>query len=618
MRVFRASRLIALSLLLLAPEPARAAGVGELGTLENGAVDTALAARGLVLDPAPDGKVVGFIHVVNLDVFQPSDGRLLEWFNYFHRTSREHHVRRESLLLPGRAYDPALVDETMRSLRNRTSYGANDPTWSGIVAMVPVIPPQAAGPGTVDVLIVTRDVWSLRLNSDYNYQPGYLITANASLAENNFLGWRKQAAVEFKMRQGDMWLGPTYMDPNVLGTHLRLTVAVYQGWARKIGELAAGPPEGFSDWQRLEYPFYALSQRWGGSIDFNYNTSVERSISGASTSQAAVLRRFNPDLGQCVTPGGPSDPNSALTVECAYRSHTGAFISGLTRSFPRPWLVQRLTVGNEIGLVRPSFLPNFPNSPTDQKLRDSFAQQYFRISERTSGLYAQYDAFTPRYRTYRDLDAYDLAEDNRLGPSVTLKFGRASTWLGSDADFFRFKAEAHINLGLLGGFQNVGVSWESRAYGDGLRDQLIKAQFYAATPILARSLRLVASGIAGFMADNVHRAQVYVGGLEGLRGYPVNTFLGYDWYLAHLELRSMALSLASLRLGGLIFADAGHTADTAQALMLYGDAGGGLRLLIPQLNAEVLRCDWAFPLRPYGQVQAGWPGRISCGFRQVF
>ena len=103
MRVFRASRLIALSLLLLAPEPARAAGVGELGTLENGAVDTALAARGLVIDPAPDGKIVGFIHVVNLDVFQPSDGRLLEWFNYFHRTSREHHVRRESLLLPGRA-----------------------------------------------------------------------------------------------------------------------------------------------------------------------------------------------------------------------------------------------------------------------------------------------------------------------------------------------------------------------------------------------------------------------------------------------------------------------------------------------------------------------------------
>jgi hypothetical protein len=128
-------------------------------------------------------------------------------------------------------------------------------------------------------LIVTRDVWSLRFNSDYNYQPGYLITLNASLAENNLFGWRKQAAVAFIMRQGDMWLGPTYMDPNVLGTRLRLTAAFYEIWARKIGELAAGPHEGFSDWQRLEYPFYALSQRWGGFVDGSYTTSVELAVS---------------------------------------------------------------------------------------------------------------------------------------------------------------------------------------------------------------------------------------------------------------------------------------------------------------------------------------------------
>jgi hypothetical protein len=612
MRAPRASLLGILLALFLAPELARAANYGELGTLERGAVDAALAARELVLDPAPEGKTVGFIHVVNLDVFQPSDGGLLEWFNHFHRTSREHHVRRESLLLPGMAYDPKLADETTRNLRNRSTYSAKDPTWSGVVAMVPV---QAATPGTVDLLIVTRDVWSLRFNSDYNYQPGYLINLSTSLSENNLFGWRKQAAVAFIMNQGDLWLGPTYLDPNVLGTRLRLTAAFYEIWARKIGEIAAGPHEGFSDWQRLEYPFYALSQRWGGFVDGSYTTNVARSISGSSTTQPAVLRRFDPNLGQCVTPGGPSDPNSTLTAECAYRSRVGGFTSGLTRSFPRSWLVQRVTVGNEIGLVRPSLLPDFS---TDPNLRDGFARTYFRISERTSGLYAQYDAFTPRYRTYRDLDTYDLAEDNRLGPSVTLRFGRASTWLGSDADFFRLKAEAHVNAQLLGGFQSIGASWESRDYSDGLRDQLIKAQFYAATPVLGRSLRIVASGVAGFVADNVHRGRVYVGGLEGLRGYPVNTFFGYDWYLAHLELRSMSLSLASLRVGGLVFADAGHAADTAQGLMLYSDVGAGLRLLIPQLNVEVLRCDWGFPFRSYGPVQAGWPGRISCGFRQVF
>ena len=612
MRALRASLFVAHFVLLLAPGFARAEGYGELGTLERGAVDTALTARGLVLDPAPDGKVVGFIHVVNQDVFQPSDGGLLEWFNHFHRTSREHHVRRESLLLPGMAYDPALVDETMRGLRNRNNYSLYDPTWSSIVAMVPV---QAASPGTVDVLIVTRDVWSLRLNSNYDYQPGYLINFRSSLSENNFLGWRKEASVEFIMHQGDLWLGPTYLDPNVLGTHLRFTSAVYEIWARRIGDIAAGSHEGFSDWQRLEYPFYALSQHWGGFIDGSYTTTVMRMIAGTGGTPAAVLTRFDPVSAECVTPGGPSDPSSALTAEsgCAYRSRVGLFTSGLTRSFPRPWLIQRVTVGNEIGLVRPSFLPDFP-----AELRPKFTQSYLLIAERTSGLYAQYDAFTPRYRTYRNLDTYDLAEDNRLGPWVTLRFGRASTLLGSDADFFRFKAEAHLKLALLGGFQDLVGSWESRDYSDGLRDQLFKGQFYAATPVLARSFRVVASGVTGFVADNVHRSRVYVGGLEGLRGYPVNFFTGYDWYHAHLELRSMALSVVSFRLGGLVFVDAGHAADTAQALMFYSDTGVGLRLLIPQFDVDVLRCDWAFPFRAYSPVQAGWPGRISCGFRQVF
>jgi hypothetical protein len=351
MRALCASFFVALLVLPLAPGLARAAGYEELGTLERGGVDAALAARGLALDPEPQGKVVGFIHVVNLDVFQPSDGRLLEWFNHFHRTSREHHVRRESLLLPGMTYDSALVDETMRNLRNRNTYNTNDPTWSSIVAIVPTM---AAAPGTVDILIVTRDTWSLRFNSDYNYQPGYLINFSSSLSENNLFGWRKLVALAFIMDQGNLEFGPTYLDPNVLGTRLRLTAAFYEIWARKIGEIAAGPREGFASLQRLEYPFYALSQHWGGFVDGSYTTSVARKISGSSTTQAAVLRRFSPDLGQCVTPGGPYDPSQTLTAECAYRSRAGSFTSGLTRSFPRSWLIQRVTVGNEV---------SFPTSP---------------------------------------------------------------------------------------------------------------------------------------------------------------------------------------------------------------------------------------------------------------
>ena len=608
MRVLRASLLAVFLVLLLVPGLARAAGYGELGTLERGAVDAALAARGLALDPSPEGKMVGFIHVVNLDVFQPSDGRLLEWFNHFHRTTPEHHVRRESLIASGAPYDPALSDETVRNLRNQSTYDLNDTGLSGVVAIVPV---QTAVPGTVDLLMVTRDLWSLRFNSDWSFEPiaGYLYTLNASLSENNLFGWRKQVALVFLMDPGEMRLGPNYIDPNVLGTRLRLSAAFYEIWARQIGQLAAGPREGSAALLRLEYPLYALSRHWGAFAQGSYTNNVARAVSGTS------LTRYDPNSidNPCVVPGGPYDPARALTGDCAYRSHVGGVTSGVTRSFPRDWLIQRVTVGNEFGLRRRSFLPGYPSDPA---LRASFAETFFMASERTSSLYLQYDAFTPRFRTYRNLDTFDLGEDKRLGPSVTLKAGRASTLLGSEADFFLWRGEAHVNAALLGGFQSIGASWEGRNYSYGPRDELVTGQVYTASPVLARKLRVVASATGGFMVNNVHRDFVYVGAIEGLRGYPVNEFYGSAYYQAHLEVRSMALPMASLRVGVLVFADAGHAAMKLEELAFYGDAGMGLRLLIPQLNAEVLRCDWALNFRTAG-IQAGWPGRISCGFHQA-
>jgi hypothetical protein len=597
-------RLAALLLLLLAPAGALAEGYADLGALERGAVDTALGTRGLALDPAPAGKTIGAIVVVNLDVFQPADGVVLEWLNHFHRTTREQHIRRESLLLPGMVYDQALADETIRNLRNRTPYSGKDPNLSSIVAILPV---QSATPDRVDVLIVTRDMWSLRFNTDYNYEPGYLITLSTSLSENNLFGWRKQVTFTYLLNMGDMRAGPTYLDPNLLGTRIRLLAAFYEIWARRLGDVAAGPHEGASSWLRLEYPLYALSRRYGGFLDVSYTTSVARAISGTA------LRSFNPTTGTCTVPGEPDFAGADPTAGCAYRARVGGLSSGFTRSLQRPWFIHRFTIGNELGLNRPSFLPDFPEAE-----RDAFAQSFFGISERTSSLYLMYETFTPRYLTLRNLETYDLGEDQRIGPWVTLKLGRASTWLGSDADFFVLRTEAHMNLALLGGFQSLGISWDSRRYRDGWRDQWVLGQLYAASPMIGRTVRVVLSGTLGFMADNVHRPRVFVGGLEGLRGYPVNAFWGYDYYTGHVELRTAPVALASLRLGAVVFADAGHAADAWGQLEIFGDAGVGGRLLIPQLNVEPARCDWAFPTRGYGEVKPGWPGRLYCGFRQAF
>ena len=585
-----------LCLVLLFPASAAAAGYADLGTLEREAVDDALALRGLVIDPEPQGKTIAQVHVVNLDVFLARERVPLVWANIFHRTTREHHVRRESLLQAGDRYDQDLVEETTRNLQ--------DPSLSSVVAMLPV---KSATPGMVDLLIVTRDIWSLRFNQDYEIQQGQIIYYTASLSENNLFGWRKNLAVVFVMDQGEMSFGPSYIDPNILGTRLKLQVAFSWIWARQIGAIAAGPLEGSSSHFRLEYPLWALARHWGAYSDFQHFDGVRRRFEGTDLRLVPV----SDGASLATPPVGPTAP-------WEYGLRTIALSSAVTRSFPRPALIQRISLGHELNLVRPFLLADFPY-PCGAPERTRFSQLVFPLSERSADLFLLYQLFTPRYRTYRDLNTFDFREDMRLGPSLSLKAGRASELFGSDKDFSLLQASLDLTAGWWGGLESVGGSWEGRLAGNEMTDQLVQGRASLATPVLARLVRLVAVGNVGFLFVNARKRYFAVGGDNGLRGYPVGQFVGTGAeFSGHIEARSTALKLAFLRLGGLLFFDAGHAAADAGSLTLYDDVGFGLRLLIPQLDTHSLRADWAFPLRPASGMPAGWPGRMSFGFRQVF
>lgn len=592
-----------LCLLLLLPASAAASGYADLGMLEREAVDDALAMRGLTIEPEPQGKIIGAVQVVNLDVFLARERVPLVWANIFHRTTREHHVRRESLLQAGDRYDQDLAEETTRNLQ--------DPTLSNVVAVLPV---KSATPGMVDVLIVTRDVWSLRFNEDFEAQAGQLLSFTASLSENNLFGWRKNVAAVFAMNQGEMSVGPNYIDPNILGTRLKLQAAFYVIWARQIGEIAAGPQEGTSSLFHLEYPLYSLASRWGATADFSHYDGVYRQFLGTQLYAVPLdgAVRSACDLGPAAEPPGVE------TAPWVYRLKTINTSEVVTRSFPRPWVIQRVSLGYELALTRPSFTSDFPY-PDGSPERTQFAQEVFPLSERTSDLFLRYDLFTPRYRTYRDLNTFDFREDVRLGPTLSLKAGRASTLVGSDKDFSLFQTSLDLAADWWGGLESVGGSWEGRLEDGQVNNQLVQGHASLATPVLAHLLRVVAAGNVGFLYENTRKRYFVEGGDTGLRGYPVGEFVGCGaQFIGHLEARTMALKLAFLRLGGLLFFDAGDASVDAGNLTFYSDAGFGLRLLIPQLNTYALRADWAFPLRPAPGMPAGWPGRMSFGFRQVF
>jgi hypothetical protein len=616
-----------LCLLCFLPASAAAAGYADLGKLEREAVDDALALRGLTLDPEPQGKIVATVQVVNLDVFLARERVPLVWANIFHRTTREHHVRRESLLQAGDRYDQDLVEETTRNLQ--------DPSLSNAVAVLPV---KSATPGMVDLLIVTRDVWSLRFNQSFEAQGNHLLYYTGQLSENNLFGWRKNLAAVFVMDQSEMSLGPNYIDPNVLGTRLRLQAAFYWLWKRDSGEFNPGPQEGTSSRFHLEYPLFALASRWGAAADFSHVDGVYRRFRGTEVVQIPLDG----------TPRNACDPLPAVSagvpaVPWVYRIKMLNTSEVVTRSFRRPAVIQRVSAGHELSLVRPSFTSDFPYAEGSPE-RAQFSQEVFPLSERLSDLFLRYQVFTPRYRTFRDLDTFDFREDMRLGPYLSLKAGRAGAWVGSQRDLSIFAASFNLAEAAMGGLQSAGGSWEARAAGGEMTDQLVRGRVTLATPVLARLLRVVATGNLGLLYRNTRKRYFAVGGDSGtgdypvgvdkgltsydtglrgyddvLRGYPVGEFAGCGaQFVGHVEARTMALKLAFLRLGGLLFFDAGDAAADVGRLTLYSDVGFGLRLLIPQLNTYALRFDWAFPLRPAPGVAAGWPGRMTFGFRQVF
>ena len=90
-------------------------------------------------------------------------------------------MKRELRLQKGQGYQAAHALETERNLRRLTPIA--------LARVIPLNPTTSACPDdSVEVLILTRDLWSLRLESQFDYNGGVLNYLNLGLRERNFLG----------------------------------------------------------------------------------------------------------------------------------------------------------------------------------------------------------------------------------------------------------------------------------------------------------------------------------------------------------------------------------------------------------------------------------------------
>lgn len=553
-----------------------------LGRLERSALVRALRSKHLVVDLAPAGKRIGRLLVVTLPPFG-QEATWLEWANWLHVDSKAGVIAREILLRPGEPWQQDEVDETQRKLR--------DPMFASVAVIVPVRPADGGDPATVDLLMVNRDIFSLRLNSNYELQQGQLTYLALSASENNFLGRRKLAALTFTMDQASIALGPLYIDKNLLGHRLDFRVR-----GGPIINRDSGHIEGSDAAITLSQPLWSLKSKWSWSVGATRANTVERSFRGTS------LRTF--DAGVTAEDD---------RVPWRYRLHRWSVTGGVTRAWGDRF-AQRLTLGYDLSSARPSVQADLV-AATPPAVLDEFAAKVLPRSERAGVASISYEIFSARYRDYVDIDVFDLAEDVRLGPRLALGLGAALRSLGSDRSFGRASIDGGWTLPWGGdGLASLSGSISTRLDAGAAIDRSAAASLRVVSPA-TRAGRLVGEvRLAGLFREHGNRF-LTLGGDSGLRGFPVGAFAGERRVVGQLEARTRSARLVlGMRWGLVGFYDVGHAADTLRALVLQQDVGFGLRGLTPQLSREVFRFDLAVPLTG---LERGHP-RIIAGYRQAF
>ena len=537
-----------------------------LSSLERASVLRALTARGFDVEPAPWGKPIRKIQVYNEEVFaEPVP--FLQFFNHFHATTRESTIRAETVVQPGELWDQLRVDETARRLR--------DPLWSSVVAIIPV---RSSDPNTVDALIVTRDIWSLRLNTQYTFQEGKLTNFTTSLSENNFLGHRDVLSLALTMDQGAIAVGPLFIDKNLAGEHLNLQAQFSEIINRdELTKHSTLSSEGSQSTVTLSRPLWSLSSEWATGATFTHRFAINRQFVGTA------LRAYN-----------YKDPDTGDITQFAreYRTHQWDISAYVTRQWGTDYKSQ-LSFGHTVDSTQPRPLDSFDG--TDAQ-REAFIHAVLPRSEVTSVPYIEYAMFSPRYRTLRNVTAFDLAEDLRTGPDLDVSLGVGVKWLGSDHFFQRLSSSVGWTFPITrDGFLRVAGGLGGRYQADRFIDNTATVSFRTATPPIGDFLRLLAQSSLSTRWNDTQNAFYAIGSDTGLRGFSINQFTGQRYFNAQFEARTLPYALWVLRIGAVAFYDLGGAADSLALMQLHQDAGLGLRILIPQTSAQLLKFDFAVP-----------------------
>jgi hypothetical protein len=517
-----------------------------------------LEAEKLELAEAPDGKRIAYVRVVRDDVFV-EDEIWPRWFNYFHWMTKDQVVRRELLFAPGESFVDARAEESMRNLRGM-----------GIFALVRIVAVKTDRPDEVGVIVHTRDVWSLRLEQDFNVttQINYLLLR---LIERNMLGRNQQVGTDFTLVPMTYTLGGSYYARRIFNSAFSVLQTAGIIFNRQTNEAEGSTWSG-----SFGMPIYSLGQRWGFSLDVDYTTRVARQI------QDGQVLIYRPEED------GP-------TARRAWRQKSLALgAGGAIRRGTR--FKHTVEAGWDVRNLKAS--PNAESS-LDATLRAGFLEDVMPKQRRELGPYLSYQFFVPTYQIFNNLGTYGQSENVRIGPSFGVGARVPVKSFGSTTDSAVGLLSAGATLAPGGGLLEAAVEVSGRYEQGQLVDQLASALLRAGTPVFS-IFRLVGRVGLDARRRDTSRQLVALGGNNGLRGYASQALVGYgdSAVVANIELRSLPIEWQALHVGAVLFYDVGSVYEQWSERRAAHAVGIGLRMLFPQFSRFPFSFDAGVPIDP--------------------
>lgn len=512
--------------------------------------------------PACQVGRVASIQVERYPVFDDSVGPVLSKFvalaNWLHVETREGVIRRELLFREGDCVDQLHLSESERLLRNFSFLQS---------ASVEATPNDN---GDVDVLVATRDDWSLRLEPRFDFGTGLGFTGIA-LAERNLGGTGRSLEIVYINRPVADELGAGFFDPQFLGTRWNLSLAAFHsepGWAFRgvIGHPFLGLIG-----HRAAFGDAAYIDRWFSYFAGDHNERIEFLVPfrERAAQVGAALRLATAPTGRDTKLG-----TYGLTISYDRLEFSDGFFLDANE-------VERSGVSEEQAATI-----------TDAVLRP---QEILRLNLAVGirGL---------DYVKRHALSTLGAEEDIAKGASADLMLGLAARGFGSGDGHFFAALDVYGGARVVGHwFSMLRGSFEGRRDYENRRWEDIFAALQWSNFWLLANQTIELTGLFSAGWKTTVPFQLTLGGPRLLAGYATHRFPGGLRAVIRLENRAHWMTVGKLfDLGTVFFGDMGRMwangAVFGSDSGLRGSVGAGIRIAAPTGTRQTFRLDFAFPV----------------------